>query len=216
MKQTLIRKQALSLFAALLVIIPFVGDLTFASSNNLSKTPEAFLPVTYLSASKAPEGWLDLNYTKIDIQAGESRSEKAKREAAEAKAKLEAELAAQKRIVVARSGERAATISNLDEAIAKTHLYANQYGVDPKLMTAIISCESGYNPNAKNKNSTASGYGQFLSSTWRSTMRAMGKDVNTSPFDAETNLEATAFLLKQQGSRPWNSSAACWTKAVSR
>ncbi|MEY2986197.1 MAG: Transglycosylase domain, partial [Candidatus Parcubacteria bacterium] len=43
---------------------------------------------------------------------------------------------------------------------------ATKYGVDADLMTRIIKAESGGNALAKNKNSTASGCGQFIRGTW--------------------------------------------------
>ena len=40
-----------------------------------------------------------------------------------------------------------------------------QYEIDPDLALAIIYAESGFNPNAKNKYSSATGYGQLIKST---------------------------------------------------
>ena len=39
------------------------------------------------------------------------------------------------------------------------------YNIDPDLVLSIIWCESNFNPLAKNKNSTASGYSQMIKST---------------------------------------------------
>lgn len=99
-----------------------------------------------------------------------------------------------------------------DRARDLTVQYAAQYGVDPVLMSKIIVCESGYNQFAKNSRSTASGYGQFLAGTWRSTIAQLGWDPAISPFDGERNLQATAYLLSKRGTSPWNASAACWRR----
>jgi len=43
---------------------------------------------------------------------------------------------------------------------------ARLHGVNPQKALEIAECESGYNPKAKNKNSTAVGTFQWLESTW--------------------------------------------------
>lgn len=50
---------------------------------------------------------------------------------------------------------------NLNKAFSKT---GTPYSWAP-LITEIVRRESSFNPNAKNPNSTAYGYGQFLQST---------------------------------------------------
>lgn len=42
---------------------------------------------------------------------------------------------------------------------------AKQYGIDPRLLTAVIGTESNFNPQAKNAETGASGLGQMLSAT---------------------------------------------------
>ena len=64
----------------------------------------------------------------------------------------------------------------------------------------VAKCESGYNPNAVNPSSHASGLFQFIPSTWASTPQAKaGKSV----FDPVANAQAAAWLYQRQGSRPW-------------
>jgi hypothetical protein len=88
---------------------------------------------------------------------------------------------------------------------------AAKYGVDADLMTRIIKAESGGNPLAKNKNSTASGCGQFIRGTWAGTLRQMGREWVT-PFDAQANVEAMAFKISRGGIGAWNASKSKWSK----
>ena len=88
---------------------------------------------------------------------------------------------------------------------------ATKYNVDGDLMRRIIKAESGGNPNAKNKNSTASGCSQFIKSTWEETLRQMGREY-ISPFDARTNVEAMAFKISRGGIGAWNASKSKWDK----
>lgn len=43
---------------------------------------------------------------------------------------------------------------------------AKEYGVNQETALRIASCESGFNPHAANKHSTAKGVYQFLNGTW--------------------------------------------------
>ena len=88
---------------------------------------------------------------------------------------------------------------------------ATKYNVDGDLMRRIIKAESGGNPNAKNKNSTASGCSQFIKSTWEGTLRQMGREY-VSPFDPRTNVEAMAFKISRGGIGAWNASKSKWSK----
>jgi hypothetical protein len=53
------------------------------------------------------------------------------------------------------------------------------------LIDSIIGVESGGNPNATNPNSSATGLGQFISSTWLDTLRAARPDLAQGKTDAE-------------------------------
>ena len=88
---------------------------------------------------------------------------------------------------------------------------SQKYGVDADLLTRIIRAESGGNALAKNKNSTASGCGQFIRGTWAGTLRQMGHEWVT-PFDAKTNVEAMAFKISRGGIGAWNASKSKWSK----
>ena len=87
---------------------------------------------------------------------------------------------------------------------------ASKYKVDGEVMRRIIKAESGGNPNAKNKNSTASGCGQFIKSTWEGTLRQMNREY-VNPFDARTNVEAMAFKISRGGIGAWNASKSKWS-----
>ena len=86
-----------------------------------------------------------------------------------------------------------------------------KYGVEADLLSRIIRAESGGSPLAKNKNSTASGCGQFIRSTWAGTLRQMGVEWVT-PFDARMNVEAMAFKISRGGIRAWDASRHAWDK----
>jgi len=88
---------------------------------------------------------------------------------------------------------------------------ASKYKVDGEVMRRIIKAESGGNPNAKNKNSTASGCSQFIKATWEGTLRQMGKKY-VNPFDAKTNVEAMAFKISRGGIKAWDASKSKWSK----
>jgi len=59
---------------------------------------------------------------------------------------------------------------------------------------AVASCESGFNPGAKNPSSSASGVFQFLSSTWATTSYA-----GYSPFNAWANVQAAYQVFQRDG-----------------
>jgi len=201
-----------------MLMAPAVSEMALAANKSVTN-PEVTAVIALLPIDEAPIHLLEVNKPRIDVRVGESNTEREVREQKEKeeRARREAEEKAQatkaeaERFVLARSG-RSNTGMSVNEALGLTAKYAEQYGVDYNLMSTIIACESGYNQYAKNKYSTASGYGQFIASTWRSTMRSMGRDVNTSPFEGEINIEATAYVLSVQGTRPWNASKGCWAR----
>ena len=88
---------------------------------------------------------------------------------------------------------------------------AKKYGVDADLMTKIIKAESGGNPLAKNKNSTASGCSQWIRASWSGVLKQMGREWDT-PFNAKLNVEAMAFKISRGGINAWNASKSKWSK----
>lgn len=66
------------------------------------------------------------------------------------------------------------------------------------LIDSIIGAESGGNPNAANPRSSASGLGQFIDSTWLSTIRAARPDLAEGKTDAELLTLKTDPALSRQ------------------
>ena len=91
--------------------------------------------------------------------------------------------------------------------------YSLLYGIDEQLALNIVKCESNFERYAKNKNSSASGYFQFINSTWRETMTEMGYATSTDKFDEKLSIEAGVWLLSQKGGQKhWSESSQCWSK----
>jgi cell division protein FtsL len=63
----------------------------------------------------------------------------------------------------------------------------------------VAKCESGYNPNAVNRSSGASGLFQFLPSTWASMPQH-----NQSVFNPVANAQAAAVLYQRSGPNQWS------------
>ena len=63
----------------------------------------------------------------------------------------------------------------------------------------VAKCESGFNTNAYNAGSGASGVFQFLPSTWRGTPYA-----SSSIFDASANVHAALWLYQRSGPNQWS------------
>jgi len=92
--------------------------------------------------------------------------------------------------------------------------YSEQYGIDPALPLAIVKCESNFERYAKNPNSSAKSYFQFINGTWKYTMGKMGLATSTDVFDTDTHIMAGVWLLANEGERHWSESKACWSKSV--
>ena len=80
---------------------------------------------------------------------------------------------------------------------------------DVDLMLRVAWCESGYNINAKNRSSTASGLFQHLKGWWSG---AWGVTGPFDPFNPEQSVKAAAALLYEtaSGIGAWNASKHCW------
>jgi len=73
---------------------------------------------------------------------------------------------------------------------------------------AVIACESGGNPNAQNRSSTASGLYQFLDSTWRG-LGGTGRAKDASVAE-QTRIANKQYALS--GFTAWNASRSCWAR----
>jgi hypothetical protein len=69
---------------------------------------------------------------------------------------------------------------------------AKKYNLPPQLLHSIAKAESGLNPNAANKASSAKGLYQFVDSTWKGMGGEEGKQ-----FDPELNADMGAKYIKQ-------------------
>lgn len=67
----------------------------------------------------------------------------------------------------------------------------------------VMECESGGDPDAKNPNSSASGLFQHLTKYWNSRASAAGFP-NTSVFNPEANIAASAWLQRNHGWYHWS------------
>jgi len=87
-----------------------------------------------------------------------------------------------------------------DYIIAET----TKQGLDTDLYLKIAFCESGYNPYAKSRISTASGTFQFINSTWRYVNAKRGLDWTLDDrFDYKKNIDNAIWLLENEGATHW-------------
>lgn len=89
-----------------------------------------------------------------------------------------------------------------DETVAKIiDKASNLVGVDKALMYAMAKQESGFNPNAAAKTSSATGLYQFIKGTWKSMVDKYGSKFpilkERGPLDAEANAIAGALFIKE-------------------
>lgn len=91
--------------------------------------------------------------------------------------------------------------------------YSKQYWVSEKLAMAIATCESWLNPNAKNKNSSAAGTYQHIQRYWPARAKKYWF-AWASVYNAEANVAVSMWMLRDQGTNPWNASKHCWNKKL--
>jgi len=99
------------------------------------------------------------------------------------------------------------------------------FEVDPYLANAVLNCESTWDDYAKNPNSSARGYFQFIDSTWDETLFRMNEEniidldhIKEGDFwaddqyNGQLNLMAGIYLLSKGETRHWESSRQCWAR----
>jgi soluble lytic murein transglycosylase-like protein len=91
---------------------------------------------------------------------------------------------------------------------------ANKYKVDGEVMRRIIKAESGGNPNAKNKNSTASSCAQFINGTFIGWGKRLWGDkvYSIDRYDGKASVELMAYVISKGGLHNWNASKSKWDK----
>lgn len=100
-------------------------------------------------------------------------------------------------------------IDTIDDTLYR--LLRKYEGVSYQQVYNIVQCESGWDSDAKNYGSTASGYAQFLFNTWYfEVIEQLGWSNLVSPFDGERNLEGLIFLLSEGEEWRWEATAWCW------
>lgn len=93
------------------------------------------------------------------------------------------------------------------EALVFTYFDADDAG----RALAVIDCESGGDPDAKNPRSTASGLFQHLASMWPERSVAAGW-AGYDVFDPRANVAVAAWLVYEGGGwSHWNASKHCWS-----
>lgn len=75
------------------------------------------------------------------------------------------------------------------------------HNVSQDLSLGIAKCESRFDPNARNQNSTAKGTYQFLDGTWQYVQNKSG--VYGSVFDPKLNANNANYLLATEGTKHW-------------
>lgn len=76
------------------------------------------------------------------------------------------------------------------------------------ILPTIAVCESGNDPEARNKTSSAKGLLQIIDGTWAA-FRCQGNVLN-----ADDNFACGMKIATQSGLHHWNESKYCWSKAV--
>ncbi len=85
---------------------------------------------------------------------------------------------------------------------------ANAHGISADMMLRIAQCESGMNPNARNTNYYAPGYGnpvglfQHVEGYWPARASKYGYP-GASVFDPVANANVTAAMMRAEGTSAW-------------
>lgn len=138
----------------------------------------------------------------------ESEIERLRQEVSAKKAKTlaDAQKAAQSVATKVVPQAKAASVpaGSVQEIIVK---WANYYGVDPNMLLRIAKCESGFNPNAINRNYSVngthpSGLFQHVAVYWPARAAKYGVP-GASVFDADANARVTAGMFRDGQASAW-------------
>lgn len=78
------------------------------------------------------------------------------------------------------------------------------FGADSELALRVVKCESGFNPNARNKVSSARGLFQIMASVHGVNEKWL--------YNPSVNIRIAKQLFDRQGWTPWEASRHCWSK----
>lgn len=93
------------------------------------------------------------------------------------------------------------------DAISLVSKYAQEYGVEERVLYTIGQCESGFNPTSVN--GPYGGVFQFHHSSWVSTRDSMGLDPNPDlRFNPEESIKTAAFKMARDGTGAWPACSA--------
>ncbi|WP_226351328.1 MULTISPECIES: transglycosylase family protein [unclassified Pseudonocardia] len=110
--------------------------------------------------------------------------------------------------------KKAAVIAALFALVAAPSLVVTPAATaKPFAARAIIACESGGDPRAQNKYSSASGLYQFIDSTWRAYRG--DSTASRAAYASVREQHAAAYrLFADQGYKPWSASKSCWSQLI--
>lgn len=114
-------------------------------------------------------------------------------------------------LIVTRPQSEVTPLTEKEEILYYIDFYASEYKIDENLLSNIIRCESRFDPNAKNKSSSAEGLAQWVSMSWVSARTQMKESTD---LRLRTNIQeavkTTAFYISRNSTTAWNSSKSCW------
>lgn len=106
------------------------------------------------------------------------------------------------------------TSGKMKSLTPRQYLYLT-YPNEAEVLDAVASCESAWEPSAKNPGSSATGLFQFIDGTWEWVRAEMGRDGSLDVrFEARENIDSAVFLYRLEGLGPWESSRGCWEELM--